>query len=77
MTRTKQRLRELYWWPCMDRQVEIIVKSCITCQFNDKSVKQTKAPIQPVQFPESAWSKVGIDIVGPFERASMDCTNMP
>lgn len=73
MTRTKQRLRELYWWPGMDRQVENVVKSCVTCQFNDKSVKQTKAPMQPVQLPESPWSKVGIDIVGPFERAPMDC----
>jgi hypothetical protein len=73
MTRTKQRLRELYWWPCMDKQVENIVKSCITCQLNDKSVKQTTAPMTPVPYPNCAWCKVGIDIVGPFEKGPVEC----
>lgn len=34
---TKRRLRELYWWPGMDAQVETAVKSFVTCQLHDKS----------------------------------------
>ena len=73
MTRTKQLLRMIYWWPGMDKQVEDLIKACLVCQFNDKSVKQTHAPLQPVKFPERPWEKVAIDIVGPFERATNDC----
>ncbi|KAJ8046234.1 hypothetical protein HOLleu_04849 [Holothuria leucospilota] len=36
MSRTKQRLRELYWWPSMDAQVEDLVKTWAVCSFSDK-----------------------------------------
>ncbi len=73
ITRTKQRLRELYWWPLMDKQVTTVVNSCVTCQNNDKSIKQKTAPLIPVKFPDKPWSKVAIDIVGPFVRGSSEC----
>lgn len=34
---TKQRLRELYWWPRIDRQVDVAIESCTVCQASDKS----------------------------------------
>lgn len=73
MTRTKQRLRELYWWPLMDQHVENMVKHCHVCQYNDKSVKQQYQPMQPVLYPESPWDKVSMDIVGPFEKGPKEC----
>ncbi len=69
VVRTKQRLRELYWWPQMDSQVQSTVSTCIPCQFNDKTQVTHPAPLQPVQFPEGPWKKMGLDIVGPFETA--------
>lgn len=73
MTRTKQRLRELYWWPGMDTEVECLVKHCVVCGYNDKSVKGRVAPLMPVEYPKCAWDKVGIDIVGPFEKGPNQC----
>ena len=73
MTRTKQRLRDLYWWPSMDNVVESIVKSCPVCRHNDKSVKHQYAPLKPVSYPEQPWQKLSMDIVGPFESGSVDC----
>ena len=73
IVRTKQRLRELYWWPRMDRQVDALIKECTTCRQNDKSAVTHNAPLQPVPLPAAAWEKVGIDIVGPFENAPRDC----
>lgn len=32
IVRTKQRLRELYWWPHMDKCVETLIGSCVPCQ---------------------------------------------
>ncbi|XP_041360993.1 uncharacterized protein K02A2.6-like [Gigantopelta aegis] len=65
IVRTKQRLRDLYWWPKMDIQVTELVKSCITCQLNDKSAVTRTAPTQPVPLPNAAWKKLGLDFVGP------------
>ena len=73
MSRTKQRLRGLYWWPLMDAQVELLVNQCVLCQSNDKSAKPFVAPMKPVQFPNTAWTKLAMDIVGPFELGTSAC----
>nr|XP_055067930.1 uncharacterized protein K02A2.6-like [Misgurnus anguillicaudatus] len=73
IVRTKQRLRELYWWPQMGKNVETLIASCVTCQLNDKTAKPAPAPIIPVELPNGPWQKVAIDIVGPFESATWDC----
>ena len=73
MTKTKQRLRSLYWWPLMDTHVENFVKHCTLCQANDKSAKPSFAPLKPVPFPDNAWDKLCLDIVGPFELATNQC----
>ena len=65
VVRTKQRLRQLYWWPKMDKLVYEKIKNCVTCQLHDKSAKPRTAPMQPVSLPSRPWQKVTIDIVGP------------
>ncbi|KAI2648189.1 hypothetical protein H4Q32_018215 [Labeo rohita] len=71
--RTKQRLRELHWYPGMDAQVETAIKSCITCQSHAKTAVVRTPPLQPVPLPNGAWDKLAIDIVGPFDMAPTDC----
>uniref|UniRef100_A0A3B3CC70 Gypsy retrotransposon integrase-like protein 1 n=1 Tax=Oryzias melastigma TaxID=30732 RepID=A0A3B3CC70_ORYME len=71
--RTKQRLRDLYWWPGMDDQVTQHVKGCQLCQSCDKTALPAAAPLVPVPFPSLPWEKVAIDVVGPFETAVWDC----
>ncbi|KAI7789804.1 hypothetical protein IRJ41_010978 [Triplophysa rosa] len=73
LVRTKQRLRELYWWPRMDDLVHTILRACVTCQASDKSAKMVTAPMQPVEYPKGPFQHVAIDIVGPFERGAADC----
>nr|XP_037276745.1 uncharacterized protein K02A2.6-like [Rhipicephalus microplus] len=73
IVRTKQRLREQYWWPGMDSDVESLVRNCAVCKASDKSAKTVRAPLEPVQWPEKPWEKLGIDIVGPMERAPPEC----
>ena len=73
VVRTKQRLREYYWWPKMDELVNTTIQSCQPCQSNDKTATPHPAPLQPVPLPERPWQKVAIDIVGPFETATQAC----
>ncbi|KAF7651388.1 hypothetical protein LDENG_00111630 [Lucifuga dentata] len=44
IVRSKQRLREAYWWPGMDAQVEAAIKVCVTCQSHDKSAITHTSP---------------------------------
>ncbi|CAM4584129.1 unnamed protein product [Lepidochelys kempii] len=40
---------------------------------HDKTAVTCTPPLQPFPLPESAWEKVVIDIVGPFDTAPGDC----
>nr|XP_037276784.1 uncharacterized protein K02A2.6-like [Rhipicephalus microplus] len=57
----------------MDSDVESLVRNCAVCKASDKSAKTVRAPLEPVQWPEKPWEKLGIDIVGPMERAPPEC----
>lgn len=76
MVRTKQRLRQLYWWPSMDASVETAIRRCHVCQTADKSAKTAPPPMLAVPLPSSPWEKIGMDIVGPYENAPQDCRFM-
>lgn len=65
---TKQHLRDLYWWPKIDSQVQSCIASWIFCQSNDKTACTHPTPLQPVPLPDGPWKKPGRDIVGPFDR---------
>ena len=67
----KQMLRNLAWWPGFGREVEELCRSCDLCQSSDRVLSQRArpAPMQPVELPERAWSKLGMDIVGPINEA--------
>lgn len=65
IVRTKQRLRKLYWWPKMDSQVQEMISKCQTCQSSDKGGCTRVGPLNPVPYPNNAWDKLGLDIVGP------------
>ena len=67
IVRCKQRLRQLYWWPGMDRDVEAAVKMCSICASVDKTAVPRQAPLHPVPLPDQAWDKVGLDFIGPME----------
>ncbi|KAG1656356.1 hypothetical protein GQR58_024007 [Nymphon striatum] len=66
MTRTKQRIRLLYWWPGIDTAVENLIQGCCICNSIDKTAKPSFHALQPVPYPSKAWSKLGLDIVGPI-----------
>uniref|UniRef100_A0A3B3RYT1 Gypsy retrotransposon integrase-like protein 1 n=1 Tax=Paramormyrops kingsleyae TaxID=1676925 RepID=A0A3B3RYT1_9TELE len=73
IVRTKQRLRDIYWWPKMDINVMDKIAACQLCLSLDKTTKVSQVPLQPVPLPSAPWEKLAIDIVGPFETAVWDC----
>ena len=67
MMRSKQRARELLWWPKMDGEVERALKSCEVCAALDKMSRACSTLLQPVPLPEAAWDKVVLDFIGPMQ----------
>ena len=64
--RTKQRLREKYWWPAMDREVEQCLAECSLCAAHSKSSVTCSPPLQPIPLPDGAWRDLQLDIIGPL-----------
>ena len=59
IVRTKQRIRELYWWPGIDCLVKEQIKNCEVCLSSDKVTTVRAAPLQSVPFPSMPWGKSG------------------
>lgn len=69
IVRMKRQLRKFYWWPGQDSDVERYVKYCIPCQDSQKSHKTPSFPNETIPTPGKPWSKLAIDITGPFFNA--------
>ena len=61
MEKSKQRAREILFWPNMTQQIEDMVAACSTC-LRFKQTQQ-KEPLKPPAIPDRAWQKVGCDIM--------------
>ncbi|XP_038062363.1 uncharacterized protein K02A2.6-like [Patiria miniata] len=64
MTKTKQMLREKYWFPMMNSMVEQIIGQCYECQVTTKDHKQQ--PIKMTPIPEKPWEVIAVDFGGPY-----------
>ena len=53
--------RSYLWWPGLDRDMEKVARSCLSCQ----AVKHV-APLHPWMWPNYPWQRVH-DFVGPFQ----------
>lgn len=63
MAKTKQMLREKYWFPTMNSMVEQIIGQWYECQLTTKQHRQE--PIKVTEIPKKPWDFVAIDFGGP------------
>ena len=69
IVRMKRKVRETYWWPSMNKDVEHLIKHCQACQAGGKSAKSESIPEISIPKPDEPWKKIAIDITGPFFNA--------
>ena len=55
----KSIARSYVWWPNLDAEIELIVKSCEVCQAVQKA--PSSAPLYPWRWPTRVWQRVHID----------------
>ena len=64
IVRTKQLLREKVWWPGIDKDVEHLIRSCISCQA--QSFQSCPQPLTMTEMPSRPWTVLHADLCGPF-----------
>ena len=64
IARMKTLARMFVWWPGLDADIEAYVKECITCQ--SQRPAPPAAPIRPWSWPSTPWSRLHLDLAGPF-----------
>ena len=64
MTKTKQMLREKYWFPDLNKMTENVVGKCYECQLTTKQHRQE--PVKMTNIPEKPWEVVSVDFGGPY-----------
>ena len=66
IVKTKQRARDMIYWPGLNSQIEEMTRNCAVCQQNQR--KQQKEPMTIHPLPSLPWNKVGVDLFD-FEGA--------
>ena len=70
IVRMKQKLCCSYWWPSMDAEAERHVRYCTGCQASSKSADKAEVTAnRSVPTPAAPWTKLALDITGPFYDA--------
>ena len=63
-TKTKQMLREKYWFPLMNSMIDTAIDQCYECQVATKGNREE--PIKVTNIPNRPWDTVSIDHGGPY-----------
>ena len=64
ITRMKAIARSYFWWSGINKAIENLVKSCVSCQ--EQKSNPPVAPLHPWAWPTSPWKRIHIDYAGPF-----------
>ncbi|XP_064875144.1 uncharacterized protein K02A2.6-like [Oncorhynchus nerka] len=58
--------RSHFWWPCLDQQIENMVKNCSGCL--ETLHMPAPVPVHPWEWPAEPWQRINVDYAGPFEK---------
>ena len=64
INRMKALARSYVWWPGIDKDIELTVKSCKECCTNQNN--PASVPPDPCETPSKPWERIHIDFAGPF-----------
>ena len=64
ITRMKAVARSYFWWSGIDKAIENLAKSCVSC-LKQKS-NPPVASLHPWIWPTTPWKRIHVDFAGPF-----------
>lgn len=63
MQATYQRIKQLFYWKCLQTDVEDFVKQCIICQQAKHLNTLPAGLLQPLPIPAGAWQDISMDFI--------------
>ena len=69
MSKSKSFIREIAWWPGVDKMIEEAVRSCLQCQVT--GLLNVPEPLKMAEIPSELWEHVRIDFKGPMPKGEM------
>ncbi|XP_042142741.1 uncharacterized protein LOC115313958 [Ixodes scapularis] len=68
--KTKQRIKNSFYWPGMDEDIREYCRTCESCQLTARERTKDRVPIQPLTRPQVPFQMVVMDCVGPIDPPS-------
>lgn len=66
IVKTKGLARSYVWWPGLDNDIEMLIKSCKPCQVLQSSPEKSK--LISWKPTDSVWSRIHLDFAGPIKN---------
>lgn len=60
---TYHRIKKIFYWPQLKKEVEKIVSECPTCQITKAEHVHSPGLLDPLQIPEMAWTHISMDFI--------------
>lgn len=61
--KTIEQVKRRFYWPGMDRSIQLYVTSCDACQRNKPSQQAPMGPMMPLPIPARPWQQVSLDLI--------------
>ena len=55
-----------YYWPKMEEDIELFVRTCLACQLDKTERRKQPGLLQPLPIPDRAWDSVSMDFITGF-----------
>lgn len=64
VVKMKSLARAYFWWPGLDRNIEVLTKRCESC--NSNKPDPPKVSLHNWPYPQEVWERLHIDFLGPI-----------
>jgi hypothetical protein len=61
--KTAELVKQIYWWPKMDREIADYVKTCSSCQRTKVPNRKPYGFMVPLGIPKRRWSSISMDFI--------------
>lgn len=68
--KTKNRVKQHFFWPNMENDVREYVKNCLLCKETKQANYNTTALMGKERIPAESWQMIAIDFIGPYPRSN-------
>jgi hypothetical protein len=70
IAKTVDMVKRQFYWPRMDKDIELHVSSCRECQSNKTDRRTKTPPLCPLLPPSTCWRTLGVDLIAQLPQTA-------